>query len=197
MSIINHIYIMKKFTLLLILLLSIFARVDASAQHYLKKRTVGAVEGQIGIGLATAANSIAAFGDSRQGVDVDVEVRYNFAALPFDLGLNFSICAINRGEQNATVAKYFQFGSRSLMATTHYNFLQTHNVSPFVGIGAGVAWCDLSKTGSKGSVHPIFAPQVGVEIFDRLRVSISYKLYEKANNHLVVGVGFVVGGKKR
>ncbi len=187
---------MKRLFLALFVLI-FTAAFDASAQHYLVKRTVGAVEGQLSIGWATAANNIPNFGKSYQGVEADIEVRYNFAKIPIDVGLNFAVCSFNRGERYGSYAQLNKFASRTLMATSHYNFMQRRNVSPFAGIGAGVAWCDVMKDGSSKGVYPAVAPLLGVEFYEFIRVCLSYKIYEKANNHLVVGVGFVIGGKKR
>lgn len=184
------------------LFLALFALIftatfSVSAQQYLEKRNVAAVEGQLSVGWVTAANHISNFGKSYQGVEADIEVRYNFAKFPIDIGLNFTACTFNRGERYGNYAQLNKFASRTIMATSHYNFMQKRNISPFAGIGVGVAWCDITKDGHSDGVYPAFAPLLGVEFYEFIRLNISYKIYEKANNHLVVGVGFVIGGRKR
>lgn len=166
------------------------------AQSYLK-RTVGAVEVDLSVGLVTATNKMVDFGRSRQGVEVGAEVRYNFYQAPVDLGLQFSLCTFNRGERTNNTASNYSFNSQTLLITSDYNFFQTRLASLFVGMGAGCAWNNINQDNTRSGFNPCVAPRIGVEIANHLRITATYKFYEKANNHLLLSVGFAFGGGKR
>lgn len=185
---------MKK--ILLIVIAILFVAVDADAQRYYVDRTVGAVEVDLNVGLATAANNMPGYGKSRQGVDAGVEVRYNFGAAPVDLGLNLSVCSMYRGQTINNVIHSYKFVSSNLLLTSDYNFYQGGNVSPFVGLGVGVAWCDKDTNGGRGT-HFAVMPRVGVELSRHVRITLGYKVFDKANNHLLLSLGYAFGGGRR
>ena len=70
-------------------------------------------------------------------------------------------------------------------------------VSPFVGVGLGVAWSEVNADNSPHGAHFAFMPRVGVEVARHIRVTVAYKVFEKANNHLAISVGYAFGGGKR
>ena len=187
---------MKRFWVILLGLTTLSAA-TASAQSYLTKRTVGAVEVELGVGLATAANSISQFGKARQGVEVNAEVRYNFHQAPIDLGLHFGLCSFTRSSHVGNYASKHNFDSQSLMIVSDYNFFQGRMASLFVGAGAGVAWNNLNADGTKSGFNACVMPRIGVELSNHVRITAAYKFYERANNHLVLSVGFAFGGGER
>ena len=83
---------MKRFLVVVVALFTLTT--TASAQSYLAPRSVGALEAELGVGLATAATDISAFGKMRQGVEVWAEARYNFGKTPVDLGVHFGLCSL-------------------------------------------------------------------------------------------------------
>lgn len=171
--------------------------VDASAQYDYVARDVRPIEFEIGAGLATAANRVSAFGKARQGVDGNIELRYNFDSQPVDLGLYVSVCTFSRGEQTGDYAKSYDFVSENLLVTSDYNFFRGNNVSPFVGLGLGVAWSDINADGSRKGTHFAVMPRVGVELSHHLRITLAYKIFERANNHLTLSLGYAFGGGRR
>lgn len=190
-----YIYDMRK--LLLVFVAILFVAVDAEAQRYYVERTVSAVEVDLSVGLATAANKMPAYGRSRQGVDAGVEVRYNFAAQPVDIGLNVSLCSMYRGTTIHNTLYSYKFISENLLVTSDYNFFQGRAVSPFVGLGVGVAWSDINADGTKHGTHFAVMPRVGVELSHHVRISVAYKIFDKANNHLAISLGYAFGGGRR
>lgn len=170
---------------------------EVSAQSGYVVRDVGAVEVELGVGLATAANRMSEYGKSRQGVDANVELRYNFAAQPVDLGLYASVCSIYRCDRVGDYAKSYKFVSENLLLTSDYNFFQGGKVSPFVGLGVGVAWSDIAANDRNGGTHFTFMPRVGVELSHHLRLTVSYKVFDRANNHLTLSLGYAFGGGRR
>ena len=183
--------------ILFIAIFALFSPINSSAQSWLKNRTVGAVEVELGVGLATAANNISHFGKTRAGVDVNAEVRYNFSKVPVDLGLYFSLCTFKRGVQIGDTAKSYNFDSQNLLVTSDYNLFQGRLASLFVGAGAGVAWSSLTMDSSRYGFNFCVMPRVGVELSQHIRITAAYKFYEKANNHLVISLGYAFGGGKR
>ena len=171
--------------------------VDASAQYDYVARDVRPIEVEFGVGLATAANRVAAFGKTRQGVDANIELRYNFESQPVDLGLYVAVCSFSRGEQIGSYAKSYKFVSENLLLTSDYNFFKGSNVSPFVGLGLGVAWSDINADGSRKGTHFAVMPRVGVELSHHLRITLAYKIFERANNHLTLSLGYAFGGGRR
>ncbi len=171
--------------------------VDASAQSDYVVRDVRPIEVELGVGLATAANRVAAFGKTRQGVDANIELRYNFESQPVDLGLYVSVCSFSRGEQIDNLAKNYKFVSENLFLTSDYNFFKGNKVSPYVGLGVGVAWSDINADGTRHGTHFAVMPRVGVELSHHLRVTVAYKIFERANNHLVLSLGYAFGGGLR
>lgn len=169
---------------------------EATAQRYVV-RDVAAIEADINVGIATAANKIDMYGRTRQGIDANIELRYNFATAPVDLGIYYSICTIPRGESVGNAAKSYDFNSMNLLLTSDYNFYQGRRVSPFVGLGMGVAWSEINADGTSHGTHFAIMPRVGIEIASRLRISLAYKAFDRANNHLVVGIGIAFGGGRR
>ena len=171
--------------------------VDASAQRSGAGRKVGAFEVEVGVGLATAATNMTEFGKSREGVDANVELRYNLADKPIDVGIYFALCQIYRSEQVNDIAKRYSFVSENLLLTSDYNFFQGRKVSPFVGAGLGVSWSEINADGTLNGAHFAVMPRVGVELAHHLRVTLAYKVFDRANNHLVISLGYAFGGGKR
>lgn len=114
---------MRRFWVILLGVITLSAT-TASAQSYLSERKVGAVEVELGVGLATAANRISHFGESRQGVEVSAEVRYNFSQTPLDIGVHFGLCSFTRTQQLGNYSSKHDFDSQMLMVVSDYNFFQ-------------------------------------------------------------------------
>ena len=180
-----------------LLLVAIFSATSLYAQSYLTARTVGAVEVELSVGLATASNRIASFGRSNPGVEVAAEVRYNFAQAPVDVGLSLSLCSFSRSRGTNEAVEKYNFDSQSLLVMADYNFFQGRRASLYVGGGAGIAWCSRFADDSRHGVAPCVMPRVGVELAERVRISLGYKFCERANSPLLLGVGFAFGGGKR
>ena len=186
---------MKRF---LVVVVALFAlTTTASAQSYLAPRSVGALEAELGVGLATAATDISAFGKMRQGVEVWAEARYNFGKTPVDLGVHFGLCSFSRVHRQGNFVSSHSFDSQTLMAVAGYNFFQGRIVSIYLGAGAGMAWNNINADGTKNGFNACVMPRIGVELANHLRITAAYKFYEKANNHLTISVGFVFGGGNR
>lgn len=180
-----------------ILIVMLLSALTTSAQSYLQKRTVAAVEAEIGIGAVMATHKISQIGDNNLGVGASVELRYNFAKVPVDLGLSFAASTMSRGKGISGAIGANNFDSQTILLTSSYNFFQGRGASIFLGLGMGVAFCDRDSVNSGSITRFCAMPRVGVEFAQRIRLFASYKVYEKANNQFMFGVGFVLGGGKR
>lgn len=134
------------------------------------------------------------------------EVRYNLNS-KFDLGLNISDTRFI--QDDVSDKTIHQIHGLQAYLCFDYNWRRAKEYNIFVGLGAG--WTVFQSntnyygltdgTGSKsieGSV-PCFAPRVGIELFDRLRLSYSliapYDCYELI--HSTITIGLVFGGKRK
>ncbi len=166
-------------------------------------RDVRAFEGSFSLGVVIPS--------SRSGFNIrpsesrtyQIEFRYNLRKQPISLGLSFnhSVLAyeseINYSEEGSLSDSYITKPYNSnLMVVGDCNFLRNTCFSPIVGLGIGagcVGWWD--SIFSRGSV--CLMPRVGVELWRRLRLMVSYNMWESDNyTSFSVGISFG-GGKKR
>lgn len=186
----------RKLTMLFLVVTLTLHSVDAMAQRD-NVVSLKAVEVELGVGLATAANRLPAYGKSRQGVDANIELRYNFESQPVDLGLYTSVCSIYRVGRSGNFVSMHNFVSKNLLVTSDYNFCKGHGVSPFAGLGVGLAWSNINADSSPHGTHLAIMPRVGVELSNKLRITVAYKLFDRANNHLTFSLGYLFGGGAR
>lgn len=169
---------------------------------------VGRFEGEIGVGCAFATSRLN-LDKNTPGVKFYGEVRYNFEKVPVDLGLHLSGAIFHREAES--VAQRLKSKSYTVMAVSNYNFWRGAKASLFAGAGIGYARLDMTAPVSFDNSQPnyggfhtgdaanriCFMPRVGVELFNHLRLTLSYTLVEKAHNHFSIGVSGVIGGGRR
>ena len=185
---------MKKLFLLALLLWTI----NAVAQE----RTVRAFEGEFSWGVALPTNGLGdkALLDARL---FQLEARYNFAESPFDVGVLIKGAYLMRERENPAETwpgqyedKKYDITTWHTMAVADYNFCREKKASFFVGLAAGCgsedAWNEKTV-----DVKFCFMPRCGVELWHRLRVTLSYTHMDKRTNHFGMGVGVVFGGGKK
>lgn len=135
-------------------------------------------------------------GDKKLGPAFALEGRYNFSQLPMDIGVELYLGSTVRGYEEVDLSnRIFSF-----MAFTDYNFNRGKNISPFVGLGMGIASCDVieGSYGEEGARY-VFSPRIGVEFFRHLRVTCYSKICQKGYNNVGLSIGYAFGGglKKR
>ncbi len=134
------------------------------------------------------------------------EVRYNFNS-KYDFGLNLSDTRFIQDDvSDKTIHQILGLSAKLFF---DYNWRHAKDYNIFVGFAAG--WSSYhsdtnyygpsGENGSKsieGSI-PCVAPRIGVELFDRLRLSYSlnvpYDGYEYI--HSAITIGLVFGGKSK
>lgn len=130
-------------------------------------------------------------GSSRLGVQCGLEGRWNFNNSPFDIGAEIYMgAAFRHFEGEGMSHRYFSFSSFG-----DYNFFRGENVSPFVGIGIGIAACDNIKGnyGTEGK-SVLFTPRFGVEFSRHLRLTFDGRIGRKGYNTIGLSIGYVFGG---
>lgn len=170
-------------------------------------REVGRLEGEIGGGFSFGADKLN-FDKNKLGATFYAEGRYNMRRVPLDVGVQAGGTIFHRESVNAGQLK---FRTWNVMAVTDYNFRRYKNISLFAGVGLGYASLDHSapitfddsqsnwggfSTGTRTGSF-CFMPRIGVELFHHLRVTLDYKLQEKANRHFGLSLGVVFGGGRR
>lgn len=180
-----------------ILLLTIAFLSQANAQT--QKR---AIEFELAAGGIIASDKMF-FQKNNIGLSPSLELRYNFRQVPVDLGLQWSAQVFSR-----TFRPYDHLGflSQNITLTSDYNFRKCKHISFFAGLGAGIALIQNGKSlkrpdpesatyidGAEGNSFCIM-PRIGMEFWDRIRLTLSYKYEDKANRHLGLYLGFVIGG---
>ena len=175
-----------------------------TSQSTVADRKVGRIEGEIGGGFSFGADKLN-FDKNKLGATFYAEARYNMQRVPLDIGVQAGGTIFHRESVNAGQLK---FRTWNVMAVSDYNFRRCKKISLFAGIGLGYASLDHSapitfddsqsnwggfSTGTRtGSL--CFMPRIGVELFHHLRVTLDYKLQEKANRHFGLSLGVVFGG---
>ena len=194
---------MKKLIFAFALLCCIQGNAQTS-QSTVADRKVGRIEGEIGGGFSFGADKLN-FDKNKLGATFYAEARYNMQRVPLDIGVQAGGTIFHRESVNDGQLK---FRTWNVMAVSDYNFRRCKKISLFAGIGLGYASLDNSapitfddsqsnwggfSTGTRtGSL--CFMPRIGVELFHHLRVTLDYKLQEKANRHFGLSLGVVFGG---
>ena len=193
--------------ILLMMLLSMVAMVAKSWDGDRKHFRV-----EVGLGPEFGANHVADL-HNRIGGMVYAEADYAFSAIPITVGLNVSRSVFSRqykyrvtddsGMLTQHGAADVNFWSTNYMVTADYYVDIKRNVQFFAG--AAVGMCKVKFT-NEVEVEPIefgvtvgdsgtsgtaaFVPRIGL-IVNNLRLTIGYKLQEKANRAAFLSAGYI------
>ncbi|MBR3302735.1 MAG: outer membrane beta-barrel protein [Bacteroidales bacterium] len=190
------------------LIVLIFALCLLNCPTLYSQNRVRAIEGGLFVGLGSGTNKCG-YKSMAVGVGLGAELRYNFQNLPIDLGIQYSLSMVNRKYEKTL---YYdpdpttRSKSSNLLLIGDYNFNRGNKVSVFVGLGTGLAKFEDSAPAEESALGRVFIgdrrysfcfmPRVGVEFFNRLRLSVEYKIEEKANSNIAFNIGFAFGGGK-
>ena len=161
----------------------------------------GRVFREVAVGATFGYASLGSFDNDAAGFCLVAESRYNFRRTPFDVGLRLGGACYSR--LAAGVCSKDLFMSFSLMAVADYNLHLTPKAALFVGAGIGGAYVfrtaegAVSDTPSSDCAAFCVMPRVGCECWNRLRVTLGYMCTERANRHLSLTFGIVIGGSSR
>ena len=177
----------------------LFAQEENVVEKWNTPYPVQAVEGEVFAGFSFPADSYH-HATAKASMEFGLALRYNFPNSPFDFGLQVAFTTVQR---DIPVTGHYPESQTnrilSLTATGAYNFRQGHKVNPFAGIGIGVGRMDVVGDAPywvKGT-NILFVPKIGCEFWGFLRVYASAHIIRKGFNSLDVGIGFVIGGRKK
>lgn len=170
-------------------------------QSYAQNRDVKPFELEVAIGFTTAGEGsshwIYSKRDNRDGPFFLIEPRFNIPNSSFDVSAQLSFGAFRA--QHGYVG-YDLSNFTTIAAYSNYNFKEWKHASLFAGCGLGYGNYKMHKEFIPSSYKSslFFAPRVGIEVLNHLRLTIDYKLMQHkylSNLNITLGVAFG-GGKK-
>lgn len=146
------------------------------------------VEGSISLGASFFEDSFYESTAGEIGLLSSVELRYNFRSVPMDVGV-MSMMDIRGGDCELCNGSWE--GDLSFLAVTDYNFRRGRKVSYFVGAGVGATFYNVDTT------KLCIMPRVGMEFFNRMRLTMAYMAGPNAKNTLNLTLGVAIGGGRK
>ena len=158
----------------------------------------------IGIGKTESYGYYSHIEDSHPliGYSLGIEARYNFEKLPLDVGLRFAFSKTGYNEEwksDGDISSGYEsydywseeyYNSFVLAAVGDWKFNLGKRITPFVGVGFGMAFNEFS---SSIETKPFIMPRVGFNVKDFLRVSLSANFSDMAHNNMALTVGYLFG----
>lgn len=154
---------------------------------------VGVIEGEVALGLVGGAGHDS-FATSQSG-EATAEIRFNLPRCPLSLGLQLGVVKYSREEQK-------KYRHEHTTIYTDYNYRPHRAFNLFVGIGLGYGETVRSASNSSPNSptnefrqHFTFAPRLGVELFNTLRLSLESKILTREYTYWGLSLGLVIGGR--
>ena len=146
------------------------------------------VEGSISLGASFFEDSFYESTAGEIGLLSSVELRYNLRSVPMDVGI-MSVVDIRGGDCELCNGSWE--GDLSFLAVSDYNFHRGRKVSYFVGAGVGATFYNVDTT------KLCVMPRVGMEFFNRMRLTMAYMVGPNAKNTLNLTLGVAIGGGRK
>ena len=146
------------------------------------------VEGSISLGASFFEDSFYESTAGEIGLLSSVELRYNLRSVPMDVGV-MSMMDIRGGDCELCNGSWEN--NLSFLAVTDYNFRRGKRVSYFAGVGVGVTFYNVDTT------KLCVMPRVGMEFFNRMRLTMAYMVGPNAKNTLNLTLGVAIGGGRK
>ena len=181
---------MKK--IFLILFYSLLCTTLANGQSVFNENVIKPFEFETSLGATYGLEKYV--GDNCFGPAFALEGRYNFQKHPLDLGIEIycgsTLRSYDGEDQSCRIA--------SIMVFSDYNFNRGKRVSPFAGLGVGVASCDVvvGSFGEQGGRY-IISPRIGIEFLRHIRLTCYSKICMKAYNNIGLSIGYAFGGGQK
>lgn len=170
------------------LLFLLFAFLPLSVFAQRQAVEVRRIEGSISFGASFFEDNFYDSTAGEIGLLSSVELRYNFRSVPMDVGV-MSMNDIRAGDCELCNGSWEN--NLSFLAVTDYNFRRGNKVSYFVGAGVGTTFYGADAT------KLCFMPRVGMEFFNRIRLTMAYMVGPKAKNTLNMTLGVAIGGGRK
>lgn len=146
------------------------------------------VEGSISLGASFFEDSFYESTAGEIGLLSSVELRYNLRNVPMDVGV-MSMMDIRGGDCELCNGSWEN--NLSFLAVTDYNFRRGKSVSYFAGVGVGATFYNVDTT------KLCIMPRVGMEFFNRMRLTMAYMAGPNAKNTLNLTLGVAIGGGRK
>ena len=131
---------------------------------------------------------------NKLGVNLGLESRWNLKRLPMDVGAELYIgSAVRHAEDDKSLSNR----TISLAVLSDYQINRGSKVSPFIGLGLGVANCQqiIGSLGDEATTLCII-PRVGVEFARHLRLTLDAHISKKYYSHVGLTIGYSFHSKK-
>lgn len=129
------------------------------------------------------------------GLSLGTAIHLNILKSRLSPGIEFTYSGWNRHTPSGVNA--FHQKSFILQGILDYNFISKNRwIRPFMGIGVGVsrikATAKSDGYADSKTTHPAISPRVGMELFNKIRLTAEYKYQGKYNSFFDLKLGFVV-----
>lgn len=137
--------------------------------------------------------------DLRIGPQIGVEGRYNFNESHFDAGFMIDVSTAVHGlhGQDSRFTGDQSNRTINLFVVGDYNFSNGSKFNPFFGLGAGISLYDTVTD----KIYPASGtgfgvmPRIGIEMFQRLRITATTLIVKKGYNNFGLSIGYTFGGR--
>lgn len=162
-------------------------------------RQVQSVEAEVAVGTCVGLNKCG-YDTNRWGKTARAEVKYCLPSGVMDFGLGVSAMRmeriINDPPRTAT------FPTLNVFMVGNYNWTPANYLSVFCGLEIGAShWSTLSFANSPEKVpeawSPMLAPRLGIELWERLRLTASLNFAAESTSYLGLTIGYSIGGKRK
>ena len=192
---------MRHLTILAAIGLLFMTAMPAAAQGQVKKFEV---EPSLGLGMPLYGGGEGYHG--KEGLSLGLEGRYNLESAPVSIGCELSISAASRRRDSSgsnSTANCHR--TASLSVTSDYYFNRGGKVSPFVGVGVGLAQrvttiSDSEYVSAPMRLNPaggVLTPRIGVEFWNHLRLTLDARIAGRDYSTVEFRIGYAFGGGKR
>lgn len=162
-------------------------------------RQVQAVEVEVAVGTCYGLNK-SGYDNNRWGKTARAEVKYCLPTGLMDFGLGVATTRFERVLSNPQKAATFP--TLNVYTVCNYNWIPKNYLSAFVGLELGAShWVTLSFGNAPETTpkvwSPMIAPRIGIELWERLRLTASLIIATESTSYYGFTVGYSFGGKKR
>lgn len=174
-------------------IISVLLLFAASYSLYSQER-VGVIEGELALGLVGGAGHDSF--DTSQSGEVYTEIRFNIPNSPLSMGLQLGVVKYSREEQ-----KKYRHEHTTIYTDYNYRPHRAFNIFGGIGIGYGETIRSASNFSPNSPTnefrqHFTFAPRLGVELFNTLRLSLESKILMREYTYWGLSLGLVIGGRQ-
>lgn len=153
----------------------------------LAQNSVAPFEFEIKAGTNLPLNSVSGF-SNKLGINFGLESRWNLKQLPMDIGAELNIgSALRHEEGDETISNR----TISLAVLSDYQINRGSKVSPFIGLGLGVANCQqiIGSLGDEATTFCII-PRAGVALSHHLRLTLDAHISKKYYSNIGLTIGY-------